>query len=144
MLFYTADASKETKEEKKSQSKWRNWNAAAPFSMLHHRAILYIVRTPGRRGGGNLFLFLSFLFLTKYRSSHQWCTLLITRRLFIKKWIIYMSMVSAFYLWLWTLFGSGWKLFTVSREGALWLHVVICHCVDGLSWRASKRKRVSF
>ena len=51
------------------------------FIMLRHRAILYIVRTSGRRGLF-LFLFLSFLFLTKYRSSHQWCTLEITRRLF--------------------------------------------------------------
>lgn len=59
-----------------------------PFFMLHHRAILYIVRTRRRRRSG-LRPFLSFLFLTKYRSSHQWCTLVIMRLLSTKNLTIY-------------------------------------------------------
>lgn len=99
-------ASKETKK-KENKSQIEKLRCNSPF-LCRHRAILYIVRTPGRGG-----LFLYFIFLTKNRYSHQWCTLVIMRQLFINDLTIYKKRCCVQSTpWLWTCFlgDSGWQL----------------------------------
>ena len=113
------------------------------FIMLRHRAILYIVRTSGRRGLF-LFLFLSFLFLTKYRSSHQWCTLEITRRLFNQEpeYLQEQRKVCTFLPWLWTLLFGLWLETVLCQRGGCTIspcRTILCHCV-GREWAGGQAK----
>lgn len=59
MLFILLmPASKETKEENKSQSKWRNGDATAPFFMLSSCNIVHSENT--KEGASSFFFVLSF------------------------------------------------------------------------------------